>query len=346
MSIVYGVIFFVGCSLHKTYRTPSLKEVRRQARAGDKAAKQLHRVRSFGLSLDVLLWIWIGLSAAGFFYILSRSTSGLLAVILLMALIWFGFFWIPNSRVTRLGHSLAVWLAPVLAWILNYVHPVLERLGLLVQKFQHVTVHTGVYDRDDLIKLLNQQKKQADNRLTPEELEIAKHALSFGDQLVRDALIAKRVVKSVSVEDTVGPILMGELHDSGHSRFPVYDGKKDNIIGVLMLRDLVGKKSGGKVKDIMHPEVRYLHESQTLYQALVAMLKTRHHLFVVVNSFEEIVGILTLEDVIERVIGRPIVDEFDRYDDMRAVAEQAAAKVHKEQKHEKIPETVPDGSQG
>nr|MBP7806933.1 CBS domain-containing protein [Candidatus Saccharibacteria bacterium] len=84
--------------------------------------------------------------------------------------------------------------------------------------------------------------------------------------------------------------------------------------------------------------VLYLHESQNLYEALTAMLKTKHHLFIVVNSFEVLVGIITLEDVIEQIIGKPIIDEFDEYDDLRAVAARQAQTIHTEQKHEKLPD--------
>jgi CBS domain containing-hemolysin-like protein len=70
----------------------------------------------------------------------------------------------------------------------------------------------------------------------------------------------------------------------------------------------------------MDPKVYYIHEDQTLEHALAAFLKTHHHLFVVVNEYRETVGILCLEDVIEALLGRKIVDEFDAHDDLRAVA--------------------------
>jgi magnesium and cobalt transporter len=125
---------------------------------------------------------------------------------------------------------------------------------------------------------------------------------------------------------------MSELHDSGFSRFPVYEGKKDNIIGTLFLKDLVNTKASAKVRDVMRRTVCYVHEDQTLQDALQAILKTHHHLLIVVNNFEDYVGILTIEDVLEQVIGKAIVDEFDQYEDIRAVAQRAALKEHKEHK--------------
>jgi CBS domain containing-hemolysin-like protein len=108
---------------------------------------------------------------------------------------------------------------------------------------------------------------------------------------------------------------------------------------VLYLHDLVAQKASGSVRDIMRRKVTYVHEDFTLYQTLQAFIKTKQHLFVVVNSFEEYVGIITIEDVLERVIGKLIVDEFDRYDDLRAVAAAAARKDHAA--HDKQHATAP-----
>lgn len=337
-SFIWGALFYLGIALYKTYHAIPNKELKRRARSHHASSAVLYRVQAFGSSLDVLLWVWVGVSGAVFLSVFDNLLHGFFAVVILAVLLWFGLFWIPNSRVTRIHEIIAVRIAPGFIFILNGLHPILDRVGRFIKRMQHATLHTGIYERDDLIDLLQRQQQQADNRMTAEELNIAIHALQFGQELVRDIVIAKRVVRFVSVDDTVGPVLMGELHDSGHSRFPVYDTKKDNVVGMLYLRDLVGKNSG-KVGDILHKEVLYIHESENLHQALSAMLKKRHHLFMVVNSFEEIVGIITLEDVLERIIGTPIVDEFDQYDDLKEVASKAAAKVHVEQKHEKLPDT-------
>lgn len=71
----------------------------------------------------------------------------------------------------------------------------------------------------------------------------------------------------------------------------------------------------------MDKKVFYIHQDQSLQQALAAFLRTRHHLFVVINEYRETVGLLSLEDVIEALLGRKINDEFDVYDDLRKVAE-------------------------
>ncbi len=328
VSLVLALLVVVTISLQKTYAAVPLKELKRRARKQDQLSELLYRAASYGSSLRALLWGIISILSASLFVAVSHWFAWWLALVICLAVIWVGFVWLPTSRVTKLGSQLAARSAPVISWVLNYLHPVFDRLVMFIRKHHPVSVHTGLYDTHDLIELINTQQVQTDNRIDKSGLDIAKHALTFGEQLVRDHLTPKRIVTSVGLSDDIGPLLMDELHKSGHSRFPVYDGKAPNIVGVLFMKDLVGTKHSGNVKDIMRPGVLYVHEEQSLYEALQAILKTRHQLFVVVNSFEEYVGIITIEDVLEQIIGKPILDEFDQYDDLRAVAARAASKEH------------------
>ena len=106
----------------------------------------------------------------------------------------------------------------------------------------------------------------------------------------------------------------------------------DHIVGTLYLRDVLkidtSRKHTATVETAMDKHVYYIHEDQTLVHALNAFLKTHHHLFIVINEFRETVGILSLEDTMEALLGRKIVDEFDDHDDLRAVAARKA-KAHR-----------------
>jgi CBS domain containing-hemolysin-like protein len=328
--VLLAAIALVAVSLLKTYRHVPAKELKRRAREGDDVAAVLFRAVAYGTSLETILWFLVGITFAVFFWFVSLNTPTLIAILLSAGLLWYGFVWMPAREVAGLGKWLAASLAPAFAWLLGFLHPVIETVVRFVRSHLPVSVHTGLYDREDILELLQYQSAQPDNRVVQTELEIAFHALTFGDQLVRDVMIPRRAVKMVSADETVGPVLLTELHDSGFSRFPVYADDKDTVVGILFLRDLVKAKKGGLISKVMKREVVYVHEEQSLADALQAILKTHKHMYVVVNSFEEYVGIVTIEDVIERIVGKPIIDEFDEYDDVRAVAARVAQKEHEE----------------
>lgn len=341
MSVLLAILTLLSVSLQRTYSRVPLKELKRRARSGDELAGIILKAVSYGHSLRAVLWFFTGLSAAGFFVVIAQTEPAWFALTLSVILIWLGFVWLPAARVSYLSEKFASWCAPILAKILFYLHPVIDWLVHLIRRHRPVHVHTGLYDRRDLIDLLEQQLVQPDNRVEAAELEIALHALQFGDDTVAQHMVPRRMVKSVNVDEPLGPIIMDELHGSGHSRFPVYESKQDNIIGTLYLRDLVLSKTTGTVRSLMKPEVSYVHEDKSLQDALQAILRTHRQLFVVVNSFEEYVGIITIEDVLETIIGKPIIDEFDEYDNLRAVAARAARTEHKEHIAETTDPDVP-----
>lgn len=198
-----------------------------------------------------------------------------------------------------------------------------------------------------MLELLGNQDKQVDNRIPEQDLLIAFNSLQFGDKTVRQAMTPRRLVKMVSADEAIGPILTDELHKTGFSRFPIYkDSAKaasPQIVGTLYLNDLIGYDGSGKVKDLADKKVYFINEDNTLRQAFNAFLKTHHHLLIVVNSFEEMAGVLSLEDVLEQIIGKQIVDEFDSYANLRAVAAHNAKQehaAHKETHQEAQPEVV------
>jgi CBS domain containing-hemolysin-like protein len=327
--LILAALTVMSVSVQKIYHNVPLKELKRRAAKGDEVAKGLFRAVSYGVSLDVLLWGIIGLCAAGFVVALSSRLPSWLAVFGCASLLWVAFAWLPNSRVTNWGEKIAQTVAPALAWVLERLYPLFNKIGELLKNHGRITVHSGIYQKEDLVELLDKQAHQPDNRMTAYELGIVKSTLTFSDKIIRDHMTPKRVVKTVSGDDVVGPLLMDELHKSGFSRFPVTEAETEEVIGTLYLKDLVKAKQGGAVRSVMKKKVYYVNEEKPLQHALQAFLRTKHHLFVVVNGFEEVVSVITIEDVLEQVLGKQIVDEFDKYEDLRAVAALDAQKDHK-----------------
>lgn len=309
-------------------------ELKRKAQLGNKDAKIVYPIRELGHQLMITLLIGNVLVNAGITAILDQKVNGLLAVLLTTVFVVIFGEILPMAYLQRHGLRVTARLSPVLTKLIIILAPISKPLGKLLDRWLG-DEGPSVYSKEELYKILEEHKVSEDSEIEADEVSIVRHALSFGDKQVREVMTPERVVKSVSADEHIGPVLIDELHKSGYSRFPVYNDKKSqNFIGTLYLRDLVGLKSEGLVKNHMRKEVLFVHEEDPLDTTLQLLLKTNHHMLVVVNSFEEFVGVVTIEDVIEEVIGRQIVDEFDQHTDLRVVARSQAAK--EKAKREKI----------
>lgn len=204
--------------------------------------------------------------------------------------------------------------------------------------FRSVSTSAGEATLDSREELAH-MVKDSGQLLSSDEKKLILHGLEFGDRQVSEVMTPRGVIDSISKKELLGPLVLDSLHKTGHSRFPVTDGDVDHIVGMLHIQDLFtldSKQRSVTVEKTMEARVFYIREDQTLEKALAAFLRTRHHLFVVVNEFRETVGLLSLEDVIEALLGRKIMDEFDMHDDLRAVAARNPRGNNEPQKHEDI----------
>ena len=160
--------------------------------------------------------------------------------------------------------------------------------------------------------------------ISSDEKKIMLSALNFTDKLVRDYMTPRSMMEAIGANELLGPLVLDDLHKTGHSHFPVFDGDIDHIVGMLHIHTLfnLGDKKSKTARSVMEPKVLYIHEEQPLNDALSACIKHRRHLLVVINEFRETVGVITIEDAVEQLIGRKIVDEFAEHDDLRKVAER------------------------
>ena len=177
----------------------------------------------------------------------------------------------------------------------------------------HRPSYTKLYEKDDLLELLQRQTRQPDSRISEAELKIAVSALTFGDKKVRDAMVPLSKTKRVAETDDIGPHLLDELHKTKADSFMVVKdtGKSVKLqpTGILYLQDALAHSDGGVVRTAMKPIVEFIDEDLGLLPALEAFLARKQHVFVVQNNFEDIVGMLSLQNVLEQIFGSPAKPE-------------------------------------
>jgi magnesium and cobalt transporter len=167
-------------------------------------------------------------------------------------------------------------------------------------------------DREQLINLLHSAHER--NILDADALSIIEGALQVSEMQVRDVMVPRSQMDVIDVNerpDRFIPFVIG----TGHSRFPVIDRDRDQVIGILLAKDLLRYYAGEEefnVRDMLRPAV-FVPESKRLNVLLADFRKNRNHMAIVVDEYGGVAGLVTIEDVLEQIVGE-IEDEYD-YDE-------------------------------
>lgn len=166
-------------------------------------------------------------------------------------------------------------------------------------------------DREALIDLLRNSESR--NLIDHDALAMIEGALLVSDMKVRDIMIP-RVQMVVIKNDSEPKDILSVVVESGHSRFPVIGNDPDEVLGILLAKDLLMYCVGNEeekfnIKDIMRPTI-FVPESKRLNVLLRQFRSSRNHMAVVVDEYSCVSGLVTIEDVIEEIIG-DIEDEHD-----------------------------------
>ncbi len=172
--------------------------------------------------------------------------------------------------------------------------------------------------RGDVVALL--RDAQSDGVIASDTLRMMEGALGIADLTVGDVMIPRAQMVSLAV-DAKFLDLMHQVVESGHSRFPVHGDDKDEILGVLLAKDLlrgvVADNGPGSIRELLRPAV-LIPESKKLNVLLKEFRLSRNHMAIVVDEYGGVAGLVTIEDVLEQIVGE-IDDEHDEAEDESAL---------------------------
>ncbi len=307
----------------------SAHELKRKSELGDKNAKKIYPLRKRGnLLLTTLLIGNVAVNAALSIF-LGSITSGFLAgIIATILIVIFGEI-IPQAVFSRFALELGAKVAPLVSFAMFLFYPVTLPIAWVLDKTLGDELPT-IYSKQELVKIVEEHEDAKESDLDQDEERIIKGALTFSDKKVKDIMTPHTVVEAFEAEEKVDKGMFEKVKESGLSRFPVFEKEWDNVVGILFSSDLIGIKPGEKkVKDLMHKQIHELSESDSLDDALETFLNTHKHLAIVRDEFGGFSGVITLEDILEEIIRTEIVDERDKYEDMRQLARAQAGKTGK-----------------
>ncbi|MCA9308997.1 DUF21 domain-containing protein [Candidatus Saccharibacteria bacterium] len=295
--------------------------LRRKMELGDERAAKVYEVRRNGNLLLVTLLLGNVLVNSVLAVYLGSITTGLLAVIITTALITLLGEIIPQAVLSRYALTLGskvVWVVQIFMFLL---YPVCKPIAWVLNKTLGEELPI-LYSKQELMNILEEHSENTKSEIEAHEEKIARGALTFGDKSIEAVMTPRSVVTFLRKSQRLSERLVKQLKEQGFTRYPVLEDDADNeqAIGMLYVKDLVGLKSIKTVGEVAREKITFINEEDMLDDALQTFLKTKQHLFLVVNQFEEIVGVVSIEDVLEEILGDEIVDEFDKHDDLRAVA--------------------------
>ncbi len=163
-------------------------------------------------------------------------------------------------------------------------------------------------NREELVEILHAAYEK--NLIDADALSMIEGVLQVSEMHVRDIMIPRAQMDVIDIADSPAAFIPFVI-EAAHSRFPVIGENKDNVIGILLAKDLLRYYAGEKfdVRDMLRPAV-FIPESKRLNILLKEFRMNRNHIAIVVDEYGGVSGLVTIEDVLEQIVGE-IEDEFD-----------------------------------
>jgi magnesium and cobalt transporter len=173
-------------------------------------------------------------------------------------------------------------------------------------------IHPGPDSTDELIETLAEAEEN--HIIGAESRAMLEGVIRMADMTAGDVMVPATQMDTINIGEPYDELLHGVI-DTGHSRFPVFDGERENIIGILMAKDLLKLQRAPElnIRALLRPAV-FVPESKGLNDLLREFQGNRNHQAIVIDEFGRVAGLITIEDVLEQIVGE-IEDEFDIAED-------------------------------
>ncbi len=228
---------------------------------------------------------------------------------------------IPKTLGAVYWKILAIPSTYIIRWLIILTYPFVY-LSLFMSRYIKMAENENKFSREEM--LIMAEVGEDEGTLQEQESDIIENILKLKDIKAQDVLTPRSVVFGLDKNDTVGEVI--KTHSPiEFSRILVYENDLDNVIGFVHRYTLVEKQGEDQFDvpmiDLVVP-IHAVQETENVAKILDEFVKRREHIFLVVDEFGSMAGIITLEDAIETLLGVEIVDEHDLVVDMRKLAKE------------------------
>ena len=312
------VVVLIGISsvcsgLNISFMSLDLAELRRKARLGNLQAKRmlpLRRNRHLTLAA-ILLTNVAAVSATSL--VLEHLFNGWIAgIVTTILIVIFGEI-LPQAFFMRKALAFCAALAPLMQGMIVVTFPLAKPIQLLLDKlFGHEK--TRLHSRQELGVIIAEHLGNNQSELDEDEVEIIRGALQLSEKQVRDIMTSIGRVYWLQPDTALSPAKLDEIKHIGRSRIPVFNHQLTRCYGVLLMKDLVDMDfSSGEIRvgDLPLYPVRTVGSLTALDTMFRTFIRSGTHLIPIERN-DAIIGIATIEDLLEEIVGHEIEDETDR----------------------------------
>lgn len=322
-SLAEAVLYSVSWSYIETLRQSNTKAGNVLFKLRDNVDEPITAILTLNTVAHTVGASLAGASAAAVF---GSDTLVLFSVIFTLLILILSEI-IPKTIGVIYNRQLAVVMARPLDLLVLSMKPIIKAISLLVYFIGH-NKQGPEHSEEDLLALASLTRKSGVLKRF-EELSI-QNILALDTRTVRQVMTPRTVIFSLPCQSTVSEVWNGQQLWP-HSRVPVYDNEDpEDIVGIVYRREvlqaLAQDKHGRKLSELMKP-VHFILETMTLDRVLVTFLESRLHLAVVLDEYGGLAGVITLEDILEEILGNEIMDETDQVADMRELARRKRQKL-------------------
>jgi putative hemolysin len=248
--------------------------------------------------------------------IVQRSAQGIALTLVVLCISYLTLILgelVPKSVGFKFGEPLALWLGRPLDFLSRLVAPGVRFLTAstrLVMKLFGGGSAEGAFVSEEEIKFLIREGRER-GIFEQSEQELIHSVFEFTDKIVREVMVPRPKIHAIRA-DMPAEEVVRTVVQSGYSRFPVYTRAVDDTHGILYYKDLLNRietKKPIRVTEMLHP-VHFVPENKKVSHLLKEMQKRRLGMSMVVNEYGNVVGLVTVEDLIEEIVGE-IRDEYD-----------------------------------
>ncbi len=311
------VVILIGiaaiCSgLNVALMALSPDDLRRKAKLGDRAALRVLPLRkATHLSLSAILLTNIAAVSATSLVLDSVFAGVVAGVIATLTTVIFGEIF-PQALFLRNALKVSSILAPFLRFIIYVSYPISKPLQLLLDTLFHAETH-HLQTRHELGLMISEHIGARESELDGDEVEIIRGALQLSEKHVRDIMTPIDRVYSLLLHTTIDDKLIDEIKMTGYSRIPVFNRDYTICHGVVLIKELVDvdfDDNPPRVDELpLHP-VQVVGSMTALDTMFRKFIGAHSHLMPVERD-DKIVGVVTIEDLIEEIVGHEIEDETD-----------------------------------